>query len=87
MPCRSCGRACGNRNRQADSQVRANITGRPLGEVAGDGGAEAEAAVVSVRTAHFDKLFRDAKHEAGLPHIHFHDSRRKACALRQLKLH
>ena len=65
----------------------ANITGRPLGEVAGDGGAEAEAAVVSVRTAHFDKLFRDAKHEAGLPHIHFHDSRRKACALRQLKLH
>lgn len=87
MPCRSCGRACGNRNRPADSQVRRQHHRTAARRVEGDGGAEAEAAVVSVRTAHFDKLFRDAKREAGLPHIHFRYSRREAFALRQLKLH
>ncbi|WP_371425125.1 tyrosine-type recombinase/integrase [Tardiphaga sp.] len=47
---------------------------------------EPTAPVVPVRTGHFDKLFRDAKREAGLSQIHFHDSRREAATTMAPKL-
>lgn len=42
--------------------------------------------VVPVHTGNFDKLFRNAKRAAGLPHIHFHDSRREAASTMAPKL-
>jgi len=39
-----------------------------------------------VQTGHFDKLFREAKRDAGLSHIHFHDSRREAATTMARKL-
>ncbi|WP_082594369.1 tyrosine-type recombinase/integrase [Sphingomonas sp. Root710] len=39
-----------------------------------------------MQTGHFDKLFRDAKRDAGLSHIHFHESRRKATTTMAPKL-
>lgn len=47
---------------------------------------EPAAPAVPVQTGHFDKLFRDAKREAGLSHIHFHDSRREAATTMAPKL-
>ena len=47
---------------------------------------EPTAPVVPVQTGHFDKLFREAKREAGLSHIHFHDSRREAATTLAPKL-
>lgn len=44
------------------------------------------AAVVPVQSGHFDKLFRDARRDAGLSHIHFHDSRREAATTMAPKL-
>lgn len=44
------------------------------------------APVVPVQTGHFDKLFREAKRDAGLSHIHFHDSRREAASTMAPKL-
>lgn len=44
------------------------------------------ALVVPVRTGHFDKLFREAKRDAGLSQIHFHDSRREAASTMAPKL-
>lgn len=44
------------------------------------------AAVVPIQSGHFDKLFREAKREAGLSHIHFHDSRREAATTMAPKL-
>jgi integrase len=44
------------------------------------------AAVVPVQTGNFDKLFRDAKRDAGMSHIHFHDSRREAATTMAPKL-
>ena len=44
------------------------------------------APVVPMQTGHFDKLFREAKREAGLSHIHFHDSRREAATTMAPKL-
>ena len=35
---------------------------------------------------YFDKLFREAKQDAGLSHIHFHDSRREAATTMAPKL-
>jgi len=45
-----------------------------------------EDAVVPIQTGYFDKLFREAKHAAGLKHIHFHDSRREAATTMATKL-
>lgn len=42
--------------------------------------------VVPVQTGHFDKLFREAKRDAGLSHLHFHDSRREATTMMAPKL-
>lgn len=42
--------------------------------------------VVPVRTGHFDNLFCEAKSDAGLSHIHFHDSRREAATTMAPKL-
>lgn len=42
--------------------------------------------VVPVQTGHFDKLFRIAKQDASLSHIHFHDSRREAATTMAPKL-
>lgn len=42
--------------------------------------------IVPVQTGYFDKLFRQAKSEAGLAHIHFHDSRREAASTMAPKL-
>ena len=42
--------------------------------------------VVPVKTGNFDKLFRDARREVGLSHIHFHDSRREAATTMATKL-
>jgi integrase len=39
-----------------------------------------------VQTGHFDKLFRKAKRDVGLSHIHFHDSRREAATTLAPKL-
>jgi len=39
-----------------------------------------------VQSGHFDKLFRDAKRDAGLSYIHFHDSRREAATTMAPKL-
>lgn len=36
------------------------------------------APVVPVQSGHFGKLYHDAKRDAKLAHIHFHDSRREA---------
>ena len=44
------------------------------------------APIVPVQTGHFDKLFREAKRDAGLTHIHFHDSRREAATMMAPKL-
>lgn len=44
------------------------------------------APVVPVQTGNFDKLFRAARREAGLMHIHFHDSRREAASTMAPKL-
>ena len=44
------------------------------------------APVVPVQTGHFDRLFREAKRDAGLSHIHFHDSRREAATTMAPKL-
>lgn len=44
------------------------------------------APVVPVQSGHFDRLFREAKREAGLSHIHFHDSRREAATTMAPKL-
>lgn len=44
------------------------------------------APVLPVQTGNFDKLFRDAKREAGLSHIHFHDTRREAATTMAPKL-
>ncbi|RKF23083.1 hypothetical protein D6851_00860 [Altericroceibacterium spongiae] len=38
------------------------------------------AAVIPVQTGNFDKIFRTARRDAGLMHIHFHDSRREAAS-------
>lgn len=43
-------------------------------------------AVVPVQTGNFDKIFREAKRDAGLSHIHFHDSRREAASTMAPKL-
>jgi integrase len=42
--------------------------------------------VIPVRPGHFDALFREAKHAAGLSHIRFHDSRREAATTMAPKL-
>lgn len=42
--------------------------------------------VVPVRSGHLDSLFRCAKRDAGLSHIHFHDSRREAATTMAPKL-
>lgn len=42
--------------------------------------------VIPVQSGHFDKLFRNAKLEAGLAHIRFHDSRREAATTMAPKL-
>jgi integrase len=42
--------------------------------------------VVPVQTGHFDKLFRKAKQDVGLSHIHFHDTRREAATTMATKL-
>lgn len=42
--------------------------------------------VVPIQTGHFDKLFREAKRDVGLAHIHFHDSRREAATTMATKL-
>ncbi|MEO8723461.1 MAG: tyrosine-type recombinase/integrase [Sphingobium sp.] len=39
-----------------------------------------------IQTGHFDKLFREAKRDVGLAHIHFHDSRREAATTMAAKL-
>lgn len=44
------------------------------------------APVVPVQTGNFDKLFRAARREVGLMHIHFHDSRREAASTMAPKL-
>lgn len=42
--------------------------------------------VIPLRSGHFDQLFRNAKIEAGLAHIRFHDSRREAATTMAPKL-
>jgi integrase len=42
--------------------------------------------VVPVQKGHFDKLFREARNDAGLLHIRFHDSRREAATTMAPKL-
>lgn len=42
--------------------------------------------VVPVKQGHFDKLFREARRDAGLLHIRFHDSRREAATTMAPKL-
>lgn len=42
--------------------------------------------VVPIQSGNLDKLFRDAKINAGLSHIHFHDSRREAATTMAPKL-
>jgi len=44
------------------------------------------APVVPVQAGNFDKLFRAARRDAGLLHIHFHDSRREAASTMAPKL-
>ena len=44
------------------------------------------APVVPVQSGNFDKLFRTARRDAGLMHIHFHDSRREAASTMAPKL-
>ena len=44
------------------------------------------APVVPIHAGNFDKLFRAARREAGLMHIHFHDSRREAASTMAPKL-
>lgn len=44
------------------------------------------APVVPMQAGHFDKLFREAKRDVGLSHIHFHDSRREAATTMAPKL-
>ncbi|RYD60009.1 MAG: site-specific integrase [Sphingomonadales bacterium] len=47
---------------------------------------EPEARVVPIESAYFCSLFIDAKRDAGLAHIHFHDSRREAATTMAPKL-
>lgn len=44
------------------------------------------APVVPIQAGNFDKLFRAARRDAGLMHIHFHDSRREATSTMAPKL-
>lgn len=44
------------------------------------------APVVPIQAGNFDKLFRAARRDAGLMHIHFHDSRREAASTMAPKL-
>jgi integrase len=44
------------------------------------------ARVVPIETGNFDKLCRAARRDAGLMHIHFHDSRREAASTMAPKL-
>jgi integrase len=44
------------------------------------------APVVPIQAGNFDKLFRTARRDAGLMHIHFHDSRREAASTMAPKL-
>lgn len=44
------------------------------------------APVVPIQAGNFDKLFRAARREVGLMHIHFHDSRREAASTMATKL-